>query len=214
MHKGSQSDRKLLVKLCRTELFGLLGLLHFPAAALLLADIVMQQPSTSHNRLDGVRTPKFAPKKKFNFRMLFCVSALVGLIIIPAWPAAQSVEHINSIRSEQGRNTNDKVGFGKNRALCICSPYKERRGRSFHYCCCIHQRQSQTRQSFIISLAVIPILRRVQCIYTTWSRKSCSSSSGNNGEKSVVLLNGEQFAAAAASAAAGTLSSGFKYVAT
>lgn len=95
------------------------------------------------------------------------------------------------------------------------SPYKERRGRSFHFCCCcIHQRQSQTRQSFIISLAVIPILGRVQCIYTTWSRKSCSSSSGNNGEKSVVLLNGEQFAAAAAASAAGTLSSGFKYVAT
>lgn len=146
--------------------------------------------------------------------MLFCVSALVGLIIIPAWPAAQSVEHINSIRSEQGRNTNDKVGFGKNRALCICSLHTKNVGVAPSTTACIHQRQSQTRQSFIISLAVIPILGRVQCIYTTWSRKSCSSSSGNNGEKSVVLLNGEQFAAAAASATAGTLSSGFKYVAT
>lgn len=132
MHKGSQSDRKLLVKLCRTELFGLLGLLHFPAAAgwyrhAAAIDITQSTGWSPDSKV-------CSKKKKFNFRMLFCVSALVGLIIIPAWPAAQSVEHINSIRSEQGRNTNDKVGFGKNRALCICSPYKERRGRSFHYC--------------------------------------------------------------------------------
>lgn len=99
--------------------------------------------------------------------------------------------HINTASDEQRRTANVKLGYGYGYGYelnIVHMFHSKNAGRSLPLHYCIHQRQSQTRQSFIISLAVIPILG-VQCIYT-WSLKSCSSP-GYSGKVSGALPNGE-----------------------
>lgn len=145
-----------------------------------------QSVATSPAVPTGSRS-EFAPKKVQFQNALLCFRSDWSH---HPWPKLLWT-HINTASDEQRRTANVKLGYGYGYGYelnIVHMFHTKNAGRSptLHYC--IHQRQSQTRQSFIISLAVIPILG-VQCIYT-WSLKSCSSP-GYSGKVSGALPNGE-----------------------